>query len=149
MRLLTIILVLIGILAIGGVIYLIWNSYLEVTDIPTSLNSIDSKPVNDNPIIGSKPIINISTIIAREGNITISENILQDGNMLMDVECELDIINTVGIKVVDFQSFYNNEGIMQYVWYATRGEYTLSQYCWRGLTLDLNKIYSNSTIIIT
>ena len=78
---------------------------------------------------------------------TITEQIVVDNTTIMDAECECDIINTdTQEKIVDFRSFFNDGfGNMLFTWdEPLLGNYTLSQYCWRGDTLVLNKIYSIS-----
>lgn len=93
-------------------------------------------------------------------NLTIPQNVPYEiveqvmvGNVtIMDSECEFDIINVSdGLDVVHFRSFSNDGfGYMTYTWDApVVGTYTLSQYCWRGDILVLNKIYSDSTIEVT
>jgi len=81
---------------------------------------------------------------------TINEIIMWGNDSIIDAECELDIIDVaLGSDAVDFRSFFNNQGVMEFTWTPiTTGEYILSQYCWRGDTLDLRKIYSNSTITV-
>ena len=88
---------------------------------------------------------------------TISEQIMLDNQTIYDAECETDIVNqATGIKIVDFRSFYNDgNGNMLFDWGQPNtelnpeiGTYTLSEYCWHGTTLDLNKIYSNTTITV-
>ena len=132
------------------------NKISNTTQTPIINKSTLSQPliINNNPIqgTGNIPKINIGTIISQVGEINITENITQDNNLISDAECETDIINNNdGKKVVDFRSFFNDgNGNMIYYWEnATKGVYTLSQYCWHGIILDLNKIYSNSTIIVT
>jgi hypothetical protein len=79
---------------------------------------------------------------------TLTEIISWGNNTIVDAECELDIVDdATQVKVVDFRSFYNNQGIMEFTWTPPYiGSFTASQYCWRGETLVLNKIYSISSI---
>ena len=80
---------------------------------------------------------------------TITEQIMKGNQTILDAECELDIINVdTQEKVVDYRSFYNDgNGNMLYTWKnPTIGNFLASQYCWKGDTLVLNKIYSISTI---
>jgi len=170
MKIIDFIMIIVGVIAIGGII-ISWpvktvQPKLEVIPpiikqpevvaptptIPEVVTPIPTlKLIPNNPINGTIPIIIIQPITAPAGTIFINETIMQDDTPVMDAECELDIIDERGVKVVDFRSFYNDgNGAMQYTWdNATKGTYTLSQYCWRGQILDLNKIYSNSTIIVT
>jgi hypothetical protein len=102
---------------------------------------------------GSIPYINIENPITIPVGqpYQINEVIMWGNDTIIDAECETDIIqDSTSIKVVDFRSFYDNQGIYQYIWdYPEEtGTYTVAQYCWHGETLDLNKIYSNSTIIV-
>jgi hypothetical protein len=48
---------------------------------------------------------------------TLTEIISWGNETIVDAECELDIIDDVTqVKVVDFRSFYNNQGIMEFTW---------------------------------
>jgi len=126
---------------------------IPIPVIPTNPNTNISTLTNTNPIggDGKTPIIIVETQTAKAGTVIINETIMQDTTPITDAECETDIINQANIKVVDFRSFYNvGDGTMTYTWdNATPGIYTISQYCWEGIILDQNKIYNNSTIIIT
>jgi len=104
------------------------------------------------------PIISVDGIqiiipnltIVPETPYTIRETIQQGVNRIVDAECELDIINAATIeKIIEFRSFYNNDGIMEYTWiYPIPGTFILQQYCTGGEVLDQNKIYSNTSIIV-
>lgn len=87
----------------------------------------------------------------------IREQIMLDNQIIYDAECETDIYDVAkGINDVDFRSFYNyGWGYMTFTWGIPNTEFNpdvgvhqLRQYCWRGDTLVLNKIYSNSTITV-
>ena len=81
---------------------------------------------------------------------TLTEIITWGNETITDAECELDIIDDLTqVKVVDYRSFFNNQGVMEFTWTPTyTGTFTASQYCWRGDTLVLNKIYSISSISV-
>jgi hypothetical protein len=171
MKALDIILIIIGVLVVIGLI-LVWpkpkidipknmsisrpiqESTQPPISIPTNI-SIIQEPIHtpNNPISGTGniPIITVETKTAPAGTVIIMETITQDGQPITDAECETDIINHDGLKVIDFRSFYNvGDGTMTYTWdNAIPGTYIISQYCWQGVVLDLNKIYNNSTLIIT
>ena len=167
MKIIDFIMIIVAVIAIGGLIISFWPAKivqpkpevivkqlevvaptLPIITPPTPTIPEVVTPISPN---GTIPKIIIQTITAPAGTIFINETIMQDGMPVMDAECELDIIDARGVKVVDFRSFYNDgNGAMQYTWNnATKGIYTLSQYCWRGIILDLNKIYHNSTIMVT
>jgi hypothetical protein len=98
---------------------------------------------------GQIPVIVVANVtIPVNVPYTISEIITWGNETITDAECELDIIDDLTQeKVVDFRSFFNNQGVMEYVWTPPYvGNFTASQYCWRGDTLVLNKIYSISSI---
>ena len=99
---------------------------------------------------GEIPRIVVSNVTIPVGTpYVISEIIVWGNDTIVDAECETDIINSVGSDIVDFRSFFNNQGIMEFAWTPqATGDYILAQYCWRGDTLVLNKIYSNSTITV-
>jgi hypothetical protein len=112
-----------------------------------------TEQINNTIIVSNQNInvvkINIDTINVKEGLVVINETITNNDNLILDAECELDIVNNVGDKIINYRSFYNDNGNMIFNWEnANKGEYILSQYCWHGETLDLNKIYKNSTIIV-
>lgn len=98
----------------------------------------------------STPIISVEDFIIPAGiPYMINETVLIDDVIILDAECELNIIDdSTGLHAIDFRSFYNDgQGSYMYIWeepYA--GSFTLDQYCWRGDTLLLNKIYSLTSI---
>jgi len=103
-----------------------------------------------------RTILGNLTIAANEPYL-ITEQILMDTTIIYDAECELDIIDqATGLDVVHYRSLYNDgQGTMSFLWgqpntenNPTVGTYTLNQYCWHGVTLDLNKIYSTTTITV-
>lgn len=103
------------------------------------------------------PYINISdVVIPAEQPYTVTEQIVQDNVTLEDAECEMNLLNnTDGSYTIYFRSFYNDgNGNMLFAmdgsnaWLPEVGSYTLQQYCWHGDTLNLNKIYANTTITV-
>ena len=103
------------------------------------------------------PYINISDLTIPAGSpYTITEQIMVDNTTIFDAECEMNLVNlTDDSYSIYFRSFYNDgNGNMLFVMDGVNapmppaGSYELQQYCWHGLTLDLNKIYSNSTIVV-
>ena len=113
--------------------------YLDPTvvwDGTSNLNGLTPQIIVDDLVLP----INVST--------TFSEIIMWGNYSIVDAECELWIIDDADAGThIDFRSFYNNQGIMEYTWTPDQiGSFTLQQYCWHGETLDLNKIYSNSSI---
>jgi len=172
MKLLDTIILIIGILVLIVIVaFIIWPEKTTVQPLPEQkIIPIEPKPIQTPPINipsiqtpapipnnpiggdGTIPIITVDTKTAQAGIVQINETLTQDGQPITDAECETDIINQqTKDKVVDFKSFYNNgDGTMTYTWdNATPGIYTISQYCWHGITLDLNRIYNNSTLTIT
>lgn len=121
---------------------------------PIKLDPTIDTPDGTSVFNGATPTFDVSNWananIPVNQEYTINEMLFQGTTLIADAECETDIIqDATGIKVVDFRSFYNNQGLMQFTWTPTEtGTYTVSQYCWRGMTLDLNKIYDNSTIVV-
>lgn len=100
---------------------------------------------------GAIPTIVVANItIPVDVPYTLTEIISWGNETILDAECELDIIDdATQVKVIDFRSFYNNQGIMEFTWtppYA--GSFTASQFCWRGEVLVLNKIYQISSIVV-
>ena len=121
----------------------VYPVYIDpTTDTP------DGTGVFDN----STPQIVVANVTIPAGiPYTITEQIVKGNQTIYDAECELDIINVdTQEKVVDYRSFYNDgNGNMLYTWVnPTVGNFIVSQYCWRGDILVLNKIYSISTIIV-
>jgi hypothetical protein len=98
---------------------------------------------------GQIPVIVVANVsIPVNVPYTLTEIITWGNETIVDAECEIDIVDDVTQeKVVDFRSFYNNQGIMEFTWTPSYvGNFTANQYCWRGDTLVLNKIYSISSI---
>jgi hypothetical protein len=91
---------------------------------------------------------NITMTTTNEGQLIIT--VLKQGETpISDAECELDILRE-DVKVVDFRSLNNQDlGVYTFNWSeAQPGTYTVAEYCWRGETLDQEKIYSYTTITI-
>jgi len=117
--------------------------------IDPTIDTPDGTGVFDN----SAPEIILENLTIPAGiPYTIIEQIVKGNTTIMDAECELDIIDdTTQTKVIDFRSFYNDGfGNMLFTWAEPYvGTFTASQYCWRGDTLVLNKIYKVSSILVT
>ena len=119
-------------------------------------------PTIDTPdgtaVFGSgTPYINISDLNISAGMpYTITEQIVQDNRTIFDAECEMNLVNDADDSYsIYFRSFFNDGfGNMLFTMdglnapLPSAGNYTLQQYCWHGDTLDLNKIYSNSSIVV-
>jgi hypothetical protein len=116
--------------------------------IDPTVDTPDGTGVFDNSV----PAIVIAPSITIPAGIPymITETIMKGTTQIVDAECELDIIDDVTqVKVVDFRSFFNNQGTYEFIWDMPYvGSFTVDQYCWHGDTLVLNKIFSISTIAV-
>lgn len=106
----------------------------------------------------STPVIVVDNFTIPAGvPFKINQSVMMGDVPIMDVECELDITDVdTGVKVVDYRSFFNDgNGDLSFVWGQPNtesnpyvGNFTGSEYCWRGDTLVLNKIYQIFSVIV-
>lgn len=130
------------------------RTWLQTATFPVYIDPTIELP--DGTIIEMIPNINPANLTASSGVPVIVNTTLRLGNVTLKdplAECELDIINNAnGLKVVDYRSLYNDvdSGTFLYTWNnPSIGNYTVVEYCWRGDTLNLVKIYGNTTITVT
>ena len=125
---------------------------------PIRVDPTIDTPDGTSTFESSIPRIEISDLMIPAGvEYTIIEQIKIDNQTIYDAECELDIIdNSSQTNDITFRSFFNRgDGYMTFVWGESNyvpnpdvGVHTLVQYCWKGTTLNDNKIYSNTTITV-
>jgi hypothetical protein len=130
----------------------------EMSFNPYYTSYLDPSSLLEQTNQAAQEFISVPRIIAQDINMHVNEQLhfssyLMIGTgYIMDAECELDIYNKENNKIIDFRSLYTNQdGLYTFTdWTPINADtYILAQYCWHGEVLGLNKIYENSTIIVS